>query len=339
VERAYRRAREIEPASIAAGVALAREMLRQKRAQEALDIGRGLLAYRREDGNIWSVIGWAEMQLGKPDEARQAFNEAAKADPWSREPHLGMLALTRARGDAAGVVFALQRLISTSPDDRMLWLQLAGAYMQVERYERALSAAEHMLKSAPDDADALLHKGNALFKLGRHREAIETLKQGLAGKPMGPAFGWVWLGNVYYHHKIYPEAIAAYRSALAYEKPGESFARANLGLALKDGRHLDEALAVFEKLRDERPDDPYAWRQVGYTLHLMGRLEAALPAYERALAIDPKEGKVWQAMVEVYHALGRRDDARRVYDRLRAVDAKRAEEAYKSILITYEDGK
>jgi tetratricopeptide (TPR) repeat protein len=337
-EAAYRAATKLEPASLPTGLGLVGALLRQQQGQAALEIAGGLLALRREDARVWNAIGWAQLLLGKLDEARQAFQRGASFAPWNTESQIGLVRIARARKDAPGTSSALRRLAQIDPKNLSWELELAAAYYAEGRFSRTLSTAQRVLESTPDHSDALLWKGAALHQLGRVREAIEALKQGLERKPQLAAAGWIWLGNVYYDLKLYPEAIAAYRSGVALEKPGESFARGRLGVALKDGRHLDEALALFEQLVKEQPEDPLAWRQIGYIHMQKGAPLAGIPALERSLTLDPNQGKVWHALVEANHMAGRRDEARRVYDRLRAVDPQRAEEAYKTVLVTYEEG-
>jgi tetratricopeptide (TPR) repeat protein len=338
-ELAYRAALKIEPASVSTGLGLVGVLLRREQGEAALEMAGGLLALRREDARVWNAIGWAQLLLGKLDAARQAFQQGASLAPWNADSHIGLVRVARARKDAAGTTVALRALTHIDPKNRSWQLDLAGAYYAEGRFSRTLSTAQRILDSSPDHGDAMLWKGGALYALGRTREAIAALTKGLAGTSERAVLGWTWLGNAYYDLKLYPEAIAAYRSGVALEKPGESFVRARLGIALKDGRHLEEALALFGQLVKEVPDDPLAWRQLGYVQSMTGKPQAAIPALERSLNLDPNQGQVWHALIEAHHLAGRKDDARRAYDRLRAINPARAEEAYKTILVTYEDAR
>lgn len=333
-EHAYREALQREPGAIQAGTGLTNALLLLKKPQEALDAARAMLAYRQEDARVWTSVGFAERALGKADEATEALRRAAQLDPWSRDAYAGLADLARARSDWAGALSAQRQMVRIAPQDTLAWVQLADVYLRAGRPERALASAERAIELAPSDGDAWLFKGAALYALKRHSEAIATLKLGLALQPRRPAWGWGWLGDIYYGLMLYPEAIAAFREAVKLEPDDVSF-RARLGMALKDGFQFEEAMALFEKLKADYPNDPFPWRQIGFVHSYLAQFEAAIPAYEKALSFDPKQAKVWLALMESYHAAGRREDVKRAYQKLLTVDSTWAEQAYRHLILPY----
>jgi tetratricopeptide (TPR) repeat protein len=178
-------------------------------------------------------------------------------------------------------------------------------------------------------------KGGALYALRRHREAADVLKRGLDLKPLRPALGWGWLGDIYCDLRLYPEAINAYREALKVNLKDPSL-RGRLGIALKDGSQREEALALFEQLKEENPKDPFPWRQIGYVYGYLDQPARAIPAYEQSLSLEVNQPKVWRALMEAYHTAGRRDEVMRAYRKLQALDRSWGERAYNDLLLPYE---
>ncbi|MEW6218413.1 MAG: tetratricopeptide repeat protein [Thermodesulfobacteriota bacterium] len=334
-EKAFRMALAENPAAVAAGHGLAVALVRQSRPEEALEVTRGLLAFRREDAAVWLDIGLIEMALAHPTQAKQALAQAAQLAPWDPRPQGGLVDIARGEGNWIGVVAALNRVTHIDPGAVQVWIELAEALCKLHRYTRGLAAADRALALAPGQPDALLLKGMALAALGRMREAIDTLRAGLDGQPANPAWGWNSLGRIYSFLGLWPEAIEAFREAVRLD-PANLAWTGELGVALKDGGLRQEALFLFERLADQKPEDPFPWRQLGYTNALLFRPEAAIPALERSLALDPRDPKVWNALLEMYHAAGRTDDVRRGFQRLFVLDRAWADDAYRRLLLPYE---
>ena len=334
-ERGYREVLKREPGALNAATGAARALVALKQNTAALDLLRPWLAQHREHGELWSIIGFAELNLGHLDKSETAFQEAIRFEPWNREARFGLVSLARSRQDWRSALRELRVLAGTNMEDKGTWLQLAEAYLHQGRPARALASVEQILVIDPSNADALLWKGNALIALKRHREAIDVIKQSLTGKLLSPIWGWSALGDAYTEQRLWPEAIAAYREGLKLA-PGDVIVQQKLGIALKDSGQFSDALALFEKLKLNKPDDPFPWRQIGFVHGYLDQADKAIPAYERSLAIDPTQPKVWRALMEAYHSAGRRDDMRRAYDKLSALDREWAEAAYRNLILPYE---
>ena len=334
-ELAYREALRYDPSATHAGVALARVLLAQNKAQPALEVARSMLRYRAEDARIWLAIGAAERTLGHADEAKQAYAQSAQLEPWNSEAHTGLVNIARLRGDWSGALLAQRRVVQLDAENPFNWIDLASLYGRNGRPERALASAERAIALAPSNGDAWLFKGGALLGMKRHHEAIEAMQKAITLKPQRLDWAWGWLADIYYELHLFPQAIAAYREALKLA-PDDDALKGRHAMALKDGLHLEEALRVFEKLRDAHPEDPFAWRQIGFVNSYLGKAEAAIPAYEKSLSYDRKQAKVWAALMEAYHSAGRREDLKRAYQNLLSVDVTWAEQSYRKLILPYE---
>lgn len=336
-ERAYREALKLDPGAVWIGVRLSMALLNQKKAQEAADIARSLLAWRQEDARVWVALGLAELGLDHSEQAKKAFERALQVDSWNYDAYQGLAHIARTNRDWRAVAAAHRAMTRIAPNDVSTWIQLVEAYLLDQRPQRALASAEQALALAPESSDAKLYKGAALLMARRQHEGIAILKQATEGQTQRPGWAWEYLGNAYYELKMYPEAIDAYTQALKLQ-PASVSVKKSLGLALKDGLRFSEALAIFEEIKTVHPDDPFPWRQIGYVYGYKTDSEKAIPALKQSLQLDSKQPKVWQALIETYHVAGRKDEMKRAYEQLRTIDAQTAETVYKRVLFPYDGG-
>src|SRR5262249_15491186 len=82
------------------------------------------------------------------------------------------------------------------------------------------------------------------------------------------------------------EALASFDKAIAL-KPDYADAFNNRGIALRALRRFDEALASYDKAIALKPDYADAFNNRGIVLQEFKRLDEALKSYEKALAISP----------------------------------------------------
>lgn len=333
-EHAYRLALHYEPSATEAGVALTRVLLMQNKAQPALEVARAMLAYRMEDAHIWLAVGLAERALGHADEAKQAFAQTTKLEPWNGEAYAALVDIARLRGNWAEALSVQRQWVQVDSENPAIWSGLAGLYARTGRPERALASAERAIALAGSNSDAWLVKGIALHGLKRDHEAIDALRKGIALQTAPKAEPWGWLGDLYYQLNMLPDSLAAFREALRLA-PGDAPLQARYGTALLDDLQFAEALKLFQGLRDEHPDDAYVWRQIGSVYLSMARPEDAIPAFEKSLSLNRNQPPVWFTLMYTYHLAGRRDDAKRAYQSLSTVDTAMAERAYRMLILPY----
>lgn len=151
--------------------------------------------------------------------------------------------------------------------DRALALHRAG------QLDEAAALYRRILKSAPDQADALQLLGAVEGQQGRHESAVELL-----------------------------------RRAVAHDG-GNAAAHNNLGSALAQLQRHDEALACFERSLLLKPDNPKALRNRGNALRKLNRLDDALRDIDRVLELLPGSVEATVDRGELLLALGRREEA------------------------------
>lgn len=122
-----------------------------------------------------------------------------------------------ALGDHAGAVAALRRALELAPEDRQAAALLGWALMLAERYDDALATFQRVLAVEPDNALARVNLGFVCFRKGIFGEAIEHLSRVLREDRDRKAtlYANYYLGLVYLERRMYPDAQAFFRQALA----------------------------------------------------------------------------------------------------------------------------
>lgn len=333
---AFDKALQRSPDAVNYTLALARNQMRLKQADKALEVLRQAIAQHQEEADLWFARVLAEDALGLGQEGLRSLEMTLRLN----RGHAGAWelrhAIARARQDWESMRQAAQALSRIAPDNAGYWATLAQANLLTGRLPRALKAIDRAQAIAPGNGDHLILRGAILAALGARAQAIETLKRGLDAKPTLRAYGLAQLGNAYYQALLYPEAIAALREAVNLVPDNLNY-QYDLGLALKDGGLDEEALPLFQALREKTPKDPAPWRQVGFTQAKLGQYAEAVEALEQSLRLEPRQAKAWHALGETYVRMGRVEEARRVYPRLRELDSGRAEQFHRGYLLVQED--
>jgi Flp pilus assembly protein TadD len=114
-ERALRRAAELDGASVKVRTNLARVLLEQGRAQEAVVHLEQAVDLAPESHEVWRVLGNAYSQLNRPDDAEQSYREALllnDEDAWTMNNY-GLLLIREGRFDEA--LLPLARAVELMP--------------------------------------------------------------------------------------------------------------------------------------------------------------------------------------------------------------------------------
>ena len=333
---AWRALWRISPDRPDGGYGLGLALLAAGLRDQALAHARALVAAHREYAPARLLLGQVHQGAGQFREAEGAYREAIDLDPWLLPAYQGLGELARLRGDHATAISLAARLASLYPDAPAPRYALIQAYLSAEKPERAHAVLVRLPDKDKNTAESWYWRGVVDSRLGRPEAAVEAFRQCLARAPARPGRAWLGIGFAFNGMQRYPEAIAAFRAALAAD-PGDDIGDYQLAGALKEGGLAGEALERFQALTAKAPGEARYWRQLGFTLIVLGRHGEAVPALERSLQIDPAEAVTWAVLIDALRQLGRRDAALDAYEKLRAVDGKAAEEAWLANFAAFEE--
>jgi len=201
---------------------------------------------------------------------------------------------------------------------------------QLGRLSEAETLYRHILRSQPNNIDALHLLGVLSTQTSKHHEAIDFIKKAISINPHISAFH-SHLGNAYQNAEQYDEAIQSYKTALQLEPNSvdvytnlgalfhklKSYTEAatyylhalrfnpqtaefynNLAVVLSEEKRYEEAEAYFRKAIQINPGFAEAYVGLGNVLLDTHQYQQAIPYYRQALQLDSK-------LYRAYAGLGR----------------------------------
>ncbi len=171
------------------------------------------------------------------------------------------------------------------PNNYLAANNLAEYYQQTGQPERARPYFELCVREGSKFPKAAGLVGNALWKLGRLEEAVQSFQTALQSDvPTAQIYNN--LGLIRYQQGQYAPALDFLKRAIAKD-PALPDAHFNLGLALLKLNRPLEALPLFEKASVLNPWDDTAHYLAGQLLMQQGRYEEARTYYLAALRLKP----------------------------------------------------
>ena len=159
---------------------------------------------------VWNILGASRAQVGKLDEAIDAYKKTISLKPGYADAYFNM-----------GIVLKDQG-----------------------KFEEAIEAYKKSITLKPDHAEAYCNKGSVLYDQGKFDEAIEAYKKSILLKP-NYADAYNNMGLALHYQDKMEEAIQAYNKTLSLN-PDYAEAHLNLSFALLNSGRLKEGLEESE---------------------------------------------------------------------------------------------
>jgi tetratricopeptide (TPR) repeat protein len=295
-----------------------------EKASPASDISAQQLAVFRT--NVLTARGFANLQLGKSNEANADLQTAKKIAPNQVNVYRNLARLAKAlsnEGDAVqfyekilalennnvdalnGLVEAQIRQKQFAAAHQRINATLAGANdrlqttlyflrAQVLTAENKLAEAEAELKKAIDSNNDYLPAYSSyaalLVSQNQSDRAIEQYKLALQKKPDAGIL--TLIGMIEEERGNLDEAISSYREALKFNQR-TLIAANNLAwlIAENDKGSLDEALQLAQTAVEKAPNEPGFIDTLGWVFHKKGLVNPAIEQLKRAVALDEAQSE------------------------------------------------
>jgi tetratricopeptide (TPR) repeat protein len=186
----------------------------------------------------------------------------------------------------------LRAAAAAAPHDKQVWIFLARAYAGAGKYEEAIDILETWAKIHPRDVDAIYWIGEFY-----EERANQTFQEMRAKNPRNYLV-YETEGKQFRARQQYPEALAAYKKALAAAPRGTPGLHFYLGDVYWRTLRFTEAKA---ELRQELALNPYhskANYELGDIYAKQGSPRQAIPYLQKALTLNPR-------LTEAHRSLGR----------------------------------
>jgi tetratricopeptide (TPR) repeat protein len=180
------KARSLSPNSAVPNLALGSLYAGQKRWADAEGAFRSAIAMTPKDATPRAALANLYVAEGHADLAEKVLTEAKAqlANDPAAYPMLGAFYLTR--GDNARALTEFASLAKDHPADLRVCKSYAQLLILDHRIDEAAKLTEDILKKSPQDADALILKGEILLQKEKPDEALQVLQQVVKDAPANP---------------------------------------------------------------------------------------------------------------------------------------------------------
>jgi tetratricopeptide (TPR) repeat protein len=286
VARALEQARataSLDDAAFGESLAVAYALVGEGRHAEAAELFAALAAKRPRDFAALYGAALSTFNAGR----------AAEALPLARRAVDAALTDSRAGNSRAADALVLLAVVEAVGGDE------ASALKNVRR----------AVELAPDNFDAQLALGRALYGAGDDAGAFRAFRAALALRP-GDARTLFFLATSLERAGDDAGALAAYRE-LATRQPRAAEGHLGLGVMLvkRGGADSEEGLMELARALELDPNAYEARVTLGRALLSAGRAEDALPHLRRAAELAPDNPEPHYQLSLAYRRLGRRDEA------------------------------
>jgi len=248
-------------------------------------------AFEQTNAVSWLNQGIALGNLGKYDEAIEAFDKAIEINPqYEAAWYLKGAALNR-QGMYNDAIQAYDKAIEINPRNESMWHSKGITLGNQGKYEEAGQAFDEAIEINPDNDVGWYLKGAALHQLDKYDEAIEAINKSIEINPQD-ADAWYLKGMVLYDLGRSEEAIQAFDNS-AQINPQNGDAWYYKGEALYFSGRFDEAIQAIDKAIEIDPQDADAWYIKSMALDDVGKKEEADLAYNKSIEIDPEIEWEW----------------------------------------------
>lgn len=250
--------------------------------------------------------GYAAMQVGRLEEARQDFADTVKLAPQLPEAHVALGAILVQLELPEEAVSELKTALELKPGDENAEVNLALAYEGAGRKlagagklveaEVQLRAAIGVLPAVSADANPFSAQeaeledtlGSLLAQERRWQEAESAFREALRLNPQDEtsAAPHMHLGVVLMEEKQYPAALAELDKAVA-AAPANAAVQFQLGRGLAAAGKDEEAVGHLEEALKLSPELPGGALELAMALQRLGKQTESIPLFEKAVEREP----------------------------------------------------
>ena len=175
------------------------------------------------------------------------------------------------RGDNEAAASGFEAAIAKAPELPEIRVNLALAYLRLNRTADAVAQLEKAAEIAPDEPRVLFQLGGAYIDMKQFDKAIAAFEKGLA-KPGAPNDTVVYeamisLASLYFSSGKIDQASAMYERALA-ANPAGAAAKLGLGKVAFNKGDVEKALQRFKEVVSSAPGTPQAAEAEGFIMAL-----------------------------------------------------------------------
>lgn len=316
--RHFRNAIALDPKGIGAYMALAQHYTDTKRPSEAVAVLVEAQQNVQITAEVRRLLGRAELQRNKLDEAIGEFQAALEMEPRDSSAQFGLAQAYRRKSMLDEAAEALGKVEAI--DAKFPGLQLEKGRLAEARgdMDAAIASYRDALSQSPNDTALKSRLGATLVLRGQLKEAETLLREVLEAQPYS-AEAEHFLGRIDMERNQLDAARRHFERASRLDPTSGLYRMYVAWVALESNemvnalRELDEALKL-----DPTLGDAY-WLRARIRIRA-GVVRDALADLQKALELNPGRIEAWAAMGECHYQLGQMKEA--IADLQKAVEAR-----------------
>ena len=229
--------------------------------------------------------------LGKYKDSERIFNELLDRDPYSKRYWNGLANAQFMNEDFSGSVTSSEYAIAIDPNDADSLLNKANALYRLGNFEEAIRYYDRFGELVQPDEFSLLHKGSSLVNLNRHDEAFSTLLQALEISPADSPF----LPQIYQELAFCCSTLGRLDEALDYIERTRDLDCDHIDMLVLKGHillehnHIHEAEEVFKNAMIRSEEDPLVILRILVSLYDNKYVKAAYEMFKKFFALIVNE--------------------------------------------------
>jgi len=240
-------------------------------------------------------LGRLLIELQRPEEAIELLENATRLDPKEERSYfeLGKALAMCGKGKEADEAF--EKSFELNPVRKSL--AVAAEHQKAGRLEDAERCCRDVLRSNPDNVDALRLLGLNLARDGRVDEAETQFRKAIT---IAPDFAGALLdlGRTLKEQSQFEEAIDSFKRVMKLE-PTNYQAPFLLASTLSLAALTYEALEAYERVLELRPNHPSAKLGIAHVLKTIGRQAEAVEAYRDCIKLKPDNGEIYWSLANL----------------------------------------
>ena len=231
---------------------------------------------------LFLLLGRADLEAGKPEEARHVSAEATRRFPADLDVKVFQGEVLMATGKETRAREYYLELLRDASWSSEAYGRVSEALLRQKRYSLAESFLKDAIRKHPEDDALLFARGAALERQGRAVEAERLLSRAIAINPKN-AMALNYLGYMLADRGLkLKEALAYVRRALALDPKNAAYLD-SLGWAQFRLADYDDAEKSLRAALSYDGEDPAIREHLGDLLNATGRPQEALHEWQAAL--------------------------------------------------------
>jgi tetratricopeptide (TPR) repeat protein len=276
----------------------------------------------------WTAKGASLAQLGKPEEAVEAFDRAIQLDQELAQAWTGKAEALRALGRPREALVCCYRALSRDPHSLAAYNTRGLCYAALGEHDRALEDFDRAIAMDPGQREVWHNRGLSLEARGDYESAIECFDRALA-IDANTTQSWLSKALCLLAKGDYQGAANACEPLLELD-PDSAAGWKVKGAALAALKKWERAVTCYQKALEIDPEDEYARQAAeeamqkreepaaassgsafdrGLRRMQRGKFAEAVAEFERVVEEDPKDERAWRHLAGAYFRMGRYADA------------------------------